>query len=111
MPRRVDDCTTLTCACTALETDVLGQMRAAGGVTSDANLVRIALWSLADHMGLDVPNGAFDLRHYAGGAPPVRVPNPKVRQDRPFKSLGRPQSKSHVWAQREAAFFTAKESV
>lgn len=89
---------------------MLGEMMRAGGITSDANLVRVALWSLADHMGLDVPNGVFDLRQYVGSAGQPRVarttPNPKVRQDRPWRQPKQP--KTHPWAQAEAAFHAAK---
>lgn len=108
MPRRADDCTMLCCACTEAEAAVVAAMKVAGGIDSDANLVRVALWSLADHMGLDMPNGVFDLRSHAfspaaraarqaAGAKSRRRPNPKIRQH------GRPQPKDHPWRQQEAA--------
>jgi len=99
MPRRADDVSSITVACTGLEQDVISTMMAASGCGSACNLVRIALWSLADHMGLDVPNHAFDMRLYHGsrGRPgAVRTkPNPKVRQDRPWKQPK--PGKSHPW--------------
>ena len=65
------------CACSPEEMEVIGRMRMAGGCDSDANLVRVALWKLAQHMDLlETPANAFQLR------------NPKTRQ--------RPKKK-HPW--------------
>jgi len=46
MPRRNDDESTIYCPCTHIKAEVVGQMRATGGVASDANLVKISLWSV-----------------------------------------------------------------
>jgi hypothetical protein len=70
----------LQVAIDATERAVIDEIRRAGGLDSDANAVRTALWSLADHMQLDVPNGAFDLRHPSGNHRP-KNPNPKIRQE------------------------------
>jgi len=99
MPRRSDDVSSITVACTSLEADTIAEMMRAAGVGSACNLVRIALWSLADHMGLDVPNRAFDLRTYQGAAGRQATrrttPNPKVKQDRPWKQPK--PGKAHPW--------------
>jgi hypothetical protein len=76
----------LSCECTGAERDVLDQMKAAAGVGTDANLVRIALWSLADHLDLPMGPGVFDLRGIGGPGRRVRRrANPKIRQDVPFR--------------------------
>ncbi len=99
MPRRQDDVSSITVACTGLESDLVSEMMRASGCGSACNLIRVALWSLADHMGLDVPNGAFDLRTYQGSTGRIREPrvqpNPKVRQDRPWKQPK--PNKIHPW--------------
>jgi hypothetical protein len=70
----------LQVALDATERAVIDEIRRAGGLDSDANAVRAALWSLADHMQLDVPNGAFDLRN-PSGHPRPKKPNPKIKQE------------------------------
>ena len=69
------------------ETEILGRMMSATGATSEANLLRIALWSLADHLDIGMPNGVFDLRQWGGHVSTqpkkpktVRVRNPRIRQ-------------------------------
>lgn len=57
MPRRFY-VSMLSCACTDIETAVIDEMKRAAGLTSDANLVRTALWSLADHLGVEMPDAA-----------------------------------------------------
>jgi hypothetical protein len=44
------------------EAEAVGRMRAAGGFTSDMNLLRSALCSLGLEMQIELPNGCFDLR-------------------------------------------------
>ena len=101
MARRQQDIATLCCPATSLEVCTVAQMRAACGATSDANLIRIALWSLADHMGIDPPSGVFDCRTPGAmkGAPshnPKRAtPGSKIRQDRPFVRRG--ATDAHPW--------------
>ncbi len=74
------------------------------GATSGANVIRIALWSLADHAGVDMPDGVWDLRTHdkvgvPRGATPPRVPNPRIRQDRPFR---RPKpAAAHPWRNKK----------
>jgi hypothetical protein len=48
------------------EDEVVGRIRAMCGVDSDANLLRIAVWSLADELGVKCPSPLFDCRR-AGG--------------------------------------------
>jgi len=61
---------TLTVDMTACERDWFDQMRAAIACTSDANLVRIALWKMARHLDLDCGVDVFACRtsHAAGVA-------------------------------------------
>jgi len=54
--------TAVTCQCDPQETDVIGQMRAASGATSDANLIRVALWSLANQLGIEMSSDVFAVR-------------------------------------------------
>lgn len=97
--RRQDDESTISVALTTADAAIVDQMKVAAGVASDANLMRVALWSLADHMGLEMPNGVFDLRNYVGNKNQPKkeknTPNPKVKQDVPWKA---PKPKrSHPW--------------
>jgi hypothetical protein len=88
----------LTCELSPKEHQLVDQMKQACGVASDANLARVALWSLADHLDLPMPNGVFDLREHGGQNKKVaRSPNPKIRQDAPPRSSARVQPKSHPW--------------
>lgn len=100
MARRTDD-VLVSVACDDAELAVLDEMRRSGAVDSNANLMRIALWSLADHLGLNVPSGVFDLRPWGGHVPRTgrtavgkstykRKPNPKIRQHEPPR-------KNHPW--------------
>jgi hypothetical protein len=77
MPRRGDYRSLLTCELSQVERDVLDEMKRLAGIGSDANLARIALWSLGDHLGLELPDGVFDLRLGSG----AWARNPRVRQD------------------------------
>lgn len=54
----------LSCACSAEEMACVDEMKVLAGVASDANLVRIALWNLADHLDMNPPNTVFDLREH-----------------------------------------------
>jgi hypothetical protein len=68
--------TNVCCAMTADERAVLDAMLRATGCSSYANLVRTALWSLADHLDIEMPDGVFDLHDI--GRPRRR--NPQIRQ-------------------------------
>jgi hypothetical protein len=102
--RRHDDTNTISVALSPSEAVVVDRMKEAGGIGSDANLMRVALWSLADHMGVDMPNGVFDLRQHIGNSKRRNlkkkkvqedIPNPQVKQDKPWKA---PKPKrSHPW--------------
>ena len=93
--RRMDTACTVTIDCTADEAAMLDLM--AGEGTTRPNIIRTALWSLADHMGYDPPPGVFDL-HLT--PPPGRkrgtmrgthsVPCPRIRQHQK-------PPKSHIW--------------
>ena len=78
MSRRADDVAMLSCALSEAEVGVIERMKELAVVGSDANLVRIALWSLADHYGLEMGRGVFDLRTPGPGK--QTAPNPRVRQ-------------------------------
>lgn len=70
-------------------------------IDSVANLIRAALWSLGDDLGVDMPDGVFDMRRRgcAGG----RVPKPKISQVDDRKVLKFPpqtrrnSDPSHPW--------------
>lgn len=59
MSRRSDE-VTIVFQCSRAEAELLDQMR--GTTATRPNIVRVALWSLADHMGIDPAPGVFDLR-------------------------------------------------
>jgi len=59
------------------ELAVLREMQRATSCASHANLVRTALWSLADYLGVELPPGVFDLRENRCGG--RRTRNPKIR--------------------------------
>jgi len=59
------------------EVAVLHAMQRATGCASHANLVRTALWSLAEFLRVDLPSGVFDLRENRDGG--RRTRNPKIR--------------------------------
>lgn len=62
------------------------------------NMVRSALWSLADFMGYDPPPGVFDMRDRPRGCKkgPVRR---RIRKPNPPRhgQHGNPQPKNHPW--------------
>lgn len=77
-------------------------MKIAAGVASDANLVRIALWSLGDHLGVDMPNGVFDLRERKGWIYARKRANPKVRQHELFpRAKPKAPAPNHPWRGRK----------
>jgi hypothetical protein len=78
MARQPNTASVLTCECSPEEREALDEMKRLASVGSDANLVRIALWSLADHLGVEMPDGVFDLRLGQGG---WWARNPKLKQD------------------------------
>jgi hypothetical protein len=93
----------LSCECSADEREVLDRMKTAVLVKTDANLVRIALWSLADHLELEMGPSVFDLRKQTQSGPRDRVrrtPNPKIRQDRPYRQPK--PAPDHPWRRRFA---------
>lgn len=47
---------------TTLERIVCDDMKVAGGLVSDADLLRVALWNQAKHFEIDLPARAFRLQ-------------------------------------------------
>jgi hypothetical protein len=68
MSRRTTDVGVLSCACSHDEMACVDEMKLRAAVVSDADLVRVALWNLADHLQLDPVNGVFDLRPNLGSS-------------------------------------------
>jgi len=64
----------VSCELSKADRGVLDEMKVKAGVASDANLARVALWSLADHLGIDMADGVFDLRRAQ------KQRNPKISQ-------------------------------
>lgn len=60
---RIDRATTLRIEMTAAELAVFKEMQRREGACSAPNLIRTALWSLAEEMALDLTPGVFDQRH------------------------------------------------
>lgn len=101
MPRRPGDIL-LMCALTAEERAACDTMKAQCAIGSDANLVRIALWSLADEWDLTLGPGAFDCRHYQGRPRPRKV---KPGTHTPARVYARPKrpAAGHPWRNRPTA--------
>jgi hypothetical protein len=78
MTRRKDDDDLVCVGVSRTERITLDAMRRAAGATSDANLLRIALWSLAEHLEVAMTNDVFEQRDYRGRHH-IRRPNPKIR--------------------------------
>ena len=87
----------LSCECSAAEREVLDRMKTAAHVETDANLVRIALWSLADHLEVAMGPSEFDLRGQSGHGRVRRRPNPKIRQHEPLSPPTRRPAPDHPW--------------
>ncbi len=94
---------TLYCELTDAERAVCDQLRATFGFTSDANLVRTALWAWVEDQGLRVDGDLFALRVH--NAPPSQTrqsrSRPTVPQGKPI-GAGRVEFKrgataSHPW--------------
>ncbi len=96
-PTHPNRSTMLSCECTLDERAILDLMKVKAGVDTDANLVRTAIWSLADHLMIPMGRGVFDLRSYGGvrGTPrgSSKRPNPKIDQTR----AARPSNANHPW--------------
>lgn len=86
-----------------VEVPLLDRMMQMCSVTSHANLLRIALWSLGDHLEVEMPNGCFDLRLREGTGRIARKKCPRVRQG--YARPKRP-SDTHPW--RATPFLTDK---
>ena len=92
-------------ALTPAEYDAVQTLRVAGEYSSVSNLVRDALWSLADEAGMSLPPGVFDRRaqgsvgrwgwHAVGRVDAARRHLPKL--PRPHRSGARPQQDDHPW--------------
>ncbi len=52
----------VSCECNDDEREALEMMRSAAAVQSDANLIRLALWNYAKHLGVVLPADLFALR-------------------------------------------------
>jgi len=74
-------------ACSPGELQILAELRAKGGFTSDANAIRSALWSLADHYEMDMQDGVFDQRHSQGYVWDKRTQSLKRRPTRTTKRI------------------------
>jgi hypothetical protein len=62
MGRRETDSVVTACPLSVRERLLLDEMKRIVGVSSDANLVRAALWFYARHLDVDVYVGDFSLR-------------------------------------------------
>jgi len=69
MTRRTTSCGMVSFDISHEERQALDHLKQLADVNSDANLARVALWSLADELGVDLPNGVFDRRHSTGRWP------------------------------------------
>jgi hypothetical protein len=89
----------LCCELSDAERLMIHRMKQACRIDRDTNLVRTALWSLADEMGLEVPPGVFDLRTHGGSnKKPAHKRAPRTPAVRPVRhSSSQVQSKSHPW--------------
>lgn len=97
MPPRADRVNAAYVELSCDERAAMDRMRAACAATSDPNLIRIALWSLADHLELEMPNGVFDLREHRGYTA-VHVKNPKIRQHEPLpRAKPKKPATDHPW--------------
>jgi hypothetical protein len=97
MSRRPTDAMTLSCPLTEVDRAVIEEMKRAAGVSSDANLARIALWSLADHLDLPMPNTVFDLCLPCGNGQMKAQRNPKVRQHDIPRQKPKTPAADHPW--------------
>ncbi len=95
---RRDDDITIAFALSPEEAVILDCMAGSEHV-SRCNVIRTALWSLADHMGIDPPLGVFDMRQTPKELPPtqrkrarVTQPNQRIRQ-----GYGKAQPANHPW--------------
>lgn len=63
------------------------------------NMVRSALWSLADFMGYDPPLGVFDMRDKPRGRGKKGPVRRRIRKPNPPRhgQHGNPQPKNHPW--------------
>ncbi len=101
MARRADD-TLVSCSMDWNELAVLAEIRRAGGITSDANVIRTALWSLAEEMQIDMPNGVFDQRRPPGPTAEIRKarwPNGPAIKVKKESGRGKPKrsAANHPW--------------
>lgn len=62
MSRRADDTVVLCCPLTEAEQDYTAEMMRQTGITSEANLVRVALYRLALHLKVPVTVHTFAVR-------------------------------------------------
>lgn len=100
MPRRKSDVHMLNCPVTADEHAVVDEMRRRGAVDSDANLIRIALWSLANEWGdIGVPNGCFDCRSHHANPQNLRA-RARVTKAPKAPRAKQPPSADHPWRRK-----------
>lgn len=64
--RRPSDVSTLTVPVTVMERLILDDLMSKSGLSTDANLTRLAMRHLAKHYEVDLPAVAFRLRHRGG---------------------------------------------
>ena len=76
MPRPADFARMLNCNVNDAELRAIATMklRIGKGYLSDGNLIRMALWSLADELRVLTAPGVFDLRHGQGQYARLRTP-------------------------------------
>ncbi len=105
--RRKADSKVVTCACDSLESDVIKELKRLCGVTTDANLLRTALWSLADEWMLNLPDGVFDMRPHM---PPRALKATKApMKASAMKETGRKQARFHPWVRSERSRWSLLE--
>src|SRR5688572_28228722 len=85
MPPRSDRASSAFVELSRDERAILDRMKVLAGVATDPNLLRIALWSLADHYDLEMPSGVFDLRESSGHWTRTKR-NPRIRQHEPYQA-------------------------
>lgn len=66
MSRRSSDSLTICCACSVLEQEALDEMKRATGYTSDADVMRAALWHYGVHLQMGFNTDLFRTRRAKG---------------------------------------------
>jgi hypothetical protein len=93
--RRADSAGKVDLDVSEAERQVIGILQAKGGLISIANVIRSALWSMADEMGVEMEPGVFDQRFHQIILPPGprHSTKPKVASNGGKKKPAR----NHPW--------------